>query len=152
MRPPLTNLPIVMTDVTVRAGDVTVLGPLSAALAPGAPTVLLGPNGAGKSTLIRLAMGLIARTSGRMTWGGRLAPIPERAAIVFQRPVMLRRSVRANIAFALAGRGLSRAERRERVRGLLDAAALGALAERPARPPRRGAARPRPPAPGRGPP
>jgi tungstate transport system ATP-binding protein len=133
MRAPVTNLPITLEHASVRIGDTSILDGVSAALTPGAPTVLLGPNGAGKTTLIRLAMGLMAPASGTVTWGGRPAPRPDKLAIVFQRPMMLRRSARANIAFALAGQGLPRQEIRERVRRLLDRASLGTLAERPAR-------------------
>src|SRR5712691_3192500 len=101
MRAPPSELPITIEDVSVRSGGVTILEQVSLVLAPGAPTVLIGPNGAGKSSLIRLAMGLIPPTIGRIAWGGRGETEGRRRAIVFQRPVMLRRSVAANIAFAL---------------------------------------------------
>ncbi len=71
MRAPVTDLPIVLEDVSFSAGGVTILERISLALAAGPPTVLIGPNGAGKTTLLRLIMGLIAPTRGRVTWGGR---------------------------------------------------------------------------------
>src|SRR2546428_2803914 len=101
MRAPRGELPITMEDVSVRSGSVTILDSISLVLAPGAPTVLIGPNGSGKSSLLRLAMGLLSPTIGRVTWGGRVTAGGDHRAIVFQRPVMLRRSVAANIAFAL---------------------------------------------------
>lgn len=67
-------------------------------------TVLLGPNGAGKSLLIRVLAGLRAPDTGTVTWAGTAAS-RERAlavGIVFQRPVLLRRSALRNIEFAVA--------------------------------------------------
>ena len=99
----------------------------------GAPTVLIGPNGSGKTTLIRVAMGLIEPTSGRVTWGGIAHAAPQRRAIVFQRPVMLRRSVAANIEYALASAGIVRSEWGTRTDELLKLVGLSGFGARPAR-------------------
>jgi tungstate transport system ATP-binding protein len=95
--------------------------------------MLIGPNGSGKTTLLRVAMGLVAPSKGRVTWGGRSDVAPLRRAIVFQRPVMLRRSAVANVAYALAAAGVSRAERGARADELLKLVGLSTLADRPAR-------------------
>jgi tungstate transport system ATP-binding protein len=126
MRAPLSDLPLSFRDVSMRVGAVPIVRDLSLELGPGAPTVLLGPNGSGKSTLLRLAMGLAQPTSGRIDWGGRPEP-GARLAMMFQRPVMLRRSVAANIAYALPARDEGR------IADLLAQAGLAALADRPAR-------------------
>ena len=55
-----------------------------------------------------------------------------RRALVFQRPVMLRRSVAENVRYALATAGVPRAERAARVRQLLAQVGLAELANRPA--------------------
>jgi len=122
-----------LDDVSFVARDVNVVRQISLAIVAGAPTVLVGPNGAGKSTLIRLAMGLIAPTAGRITWGGRSETDGKRRAMVFQRPVMLRRSAAANVAYALKAAGVPRADRAPRVSTLLARVGLAPLAERPAR-------------------
>jgi len=126
MRAPTSDLPVSFENASLRVGDVNVVRELSLALVPGATTMLLGPNGSGKSTLLRLAMGLAAPTSGRITWGGRGAP-GERLAMMFQRPVMLRRSAAANVAYALPARDDAR------VAELLTQVGLAELADRPAR-------------------
>jgi tungstate transport system ATP-binding protein len=131
MRAPASDLPIMFEQVSLQAGDVPVLSSISLALAPGAPTVLIGPNGAGKTTLIRLAASLTAPTSGRVTWGGKPGTDGRRIAVVFQRPVMLRRSVAANVAYALPR--CSARERRLRTDELLLQVGLAHLAARPAR-------------------
>lgn len=133
MRAPCEELPIVLDAVTVTAGAVTILDDLDLTLAPGAPTVLIGPNGSGKTTLLRTAMGLVAPTRGRVTWGGRENVPPLKRAIVFQRPAMLRRSAAANIRFALRAAGIPRAEHARRTGELLELVGLGSLADRAAR-------------------
>ena len=133
MRAPATDLPIVCQDVSILAGGVTILDRLSITIAPGAPTVLIGPNGAGKTTLLRVAMGLLVPSHGQVSWGGRADAPPERRAILFQRPAMLRRSAAGNLRYALAAAHSPRAERRTRVSELLALVGLADLAERPAR-------------------
>jgi tungstate transport system ATP-binding protein len=133
MHPPLSNLPIEFVDVSVVAGAVTILDRVTLSLAPGAPTILIGPNGSGKTTLLRVAMGLLAPSRGRVTWGGQGIGAPKRRAIVFQRPTMLRRSAAGNIRYALRAAGIARARHDARLAELLDLAGLEGFAERPAR-------------------
>jgi len=95
-------------------------------------TVVMGPNGAGKSLLLRLLHGLLTPTAGDIRWND--AALDEatrtRQALVFQRPVLLRRSVLANIEFVLR---LRRREGRLDPRELLQNFGLADKAERPAR-------------------
>ncbi len=78
-------------------------------------------------------MGLIQPTAGRATWGGRADASPDRRAIVFQRPVMLRRSAEANLRYALEAANVPSAEHAARVRELLALVGLADLGDRPAR-------------------
>jgi len=133
MRAPLTDLPIVLEDVSLIAGGVTILDRISLAVAAGSPTVLVGPNGAGKTTLLRLIMGLVPPLHGRVTWGGRENAAPTHRAIVFQRPVMLRRSAAGNIRYALAAAGVPRAKHDTRASELCALVGLDGLSKRPAR-------------------
>jgi tungstate transport system ATP-binding protein len=133
MRAPQTDLPIVFEDVSILARDVAILDRVTLKFGAGAPTILIGPNGSGKTTLLRAAMRLLTPSKGRITWGGRDQSAPLRRAIVFQRPVMLRRSAFGNIRYALAAAGIARAERKARADELLHLVGLTDLADRPAR-------------------
>ena len=133
MRAPASDVPVELEDVSVLAGPVALVDGVTMRLTPGAPTVLIGPNGAGKTTLLRIVMGLIAPSRGRITWAGREHVAPDRRAIVFQRPAMLRRSAAGNIRYALAAATAPRAKRTERITELLALVGLSGLERRPAR-------------------
>jgi tungstate transport system ATP-binding protein len=133
MRANVTDLPVVLDDVSYVVRGVTIIDRLTLRLDYGPPTILIGPNGAGKTTLLRLAMGLTQASAGRITWGGRDNVPPIHRAFVFQRPAMLRRSASANIRYALRSAGVGRYERSPRTAELLALVGLDAIGERPAR-------------------
>ena len=101
----------------------------------GACTVIMGANGAGKSLLLRLLHGLIAPNEGQVLWQERPLDAAARRvqSMVFQRPVMLRRSVLANMRFALKVRGVRGRELARRAHEALVEANLADIASRPAR-------------------
>jgi tungstate transport system ATP-binding protein len=133
MRAPLNDLPVTLVEASILAGEVTILDRISLTFSAGTPTVLIGPNGSGKTTLLRAAMGLIPLTRGRITWGERETSPPERRAILFQRPAMLRRSAAGNVRYALAAAGVPHAERADRAADLMALVGLRGLERRPAR-------------------
>ncbi|MBW6399482.1 ATP-binding cassette domain-containing protein [Roseomonas sp. HJA6] len=132
MRAPVTILPLRVDGLDFSAGATRILTDVTLSVAAGPPTVIIGPNGAGKSVLLRLLHGLLAPTDGRIRWGDS-AEATQRQAMVFQRPVLLRRSALANVLYPLRLAGLSAAERRRRAENALALVGLSALADRPAR-------------------
>jgi tungstate transport system ATP-binding protein len=127
-------LPLALENVCFAAGGRTIIAGVTLEIAAGPRTVILGPNGAGKSVLMRLCHGLLTPTSGRVVWrGSRNGRRPRQQAMVFQRPIMLRRSAIANVTYGLKLAGVSRRERELRGRDVLDAVGLSAVADRPAR-------------------
>jgi tungstate transport system ATP-binding protein len=132
MRAPVSDLPITLESVTIRARAATLLDNISLTVSAGAPTVLIGPNGAGKTTLLRAMAGLLRPAAGTISWAGR-ANAPARRAIVFQRPMMLRRSTAGNLRFALSAAGVPRGQHDGRINELLAMVGLAGLERRPAR-------------------
>ena len=129
--------PVDLSDVVFEApGEAAgkrLIDAVSLRLGPGPLTCVMGPNGAGKSLLLRLVAGLIRPSGGQVTYGGAAQPGQNRIAFVFQRPVLLRRSVAANLDHALKTYGVPRGERPGRIAELLALGQLEALAGRPAR-------------------
>ena len=113
-------LPLRLHDVSY----LRILEPLSLDIEAGPSTVILGANGAGKSVLMRLMHGLLRPSAGSISWRS-----PGRQAMVFQRPVMLRRSALANVAYALRVAGQDEGQAMEALKEV----GLAHLAHRPAR-------------------
>lgn len=128
-------LPLTVSCLGFEAEGRKLLSDITWALPQGGITMIIGPNGAGKSLLLRLCHGLIEPASGQIRWahdrgeiGGR-----RRHAMVFQRPVMLRRSARANLIHALSAAGLTRHDQDLRADTALERYGLQKLARVPAR-------------------
>ncbi|RMH48634.1 MAG: ATP-binding cassette domain-containing protein [Alphaproteobacteria bacterium] len=104
-------------------------------IAAGGITVIMGPNGAGKSLLLRILHGLVRPTAGEVRAGGRPldGQLRRRQALVFQSPVLLRRSVAGNIRFALRASGVPRRRWPARIASLLEQAGLSDRTRQPAR-------------------
>jgi tungstate transport system ATP-binding protein len=96
---------------------------------------VVGPSGAGKSTLLRLLNFLEAPAAGTIHFAGQpVSPTPpldvlRRVTTVFQRPILLNRSVYDNVAYGLRLRGWPV---NGRVSAVLDRVGLGEFARRPA--------------------
>jgi tungstate transport system ATP-binding protein len=96
---------------------------------------LVGPSGAGKSTLLRLLNFLEQPSRGSITFEGRRLDPAKPAALalkrkvttVFQRPVMLDRSVHDNVAYGLRIRRIS--DWKRRTQQVLSQVGLSRLAE-----------------------
>jgi tungstate transport system ATP-binding protein len=135
------NHPVyVLEQIEQVYGKRTVLQLPALRIEAGEVLALVGPSGAGKSTLLRLLALLETPTLGTVYVGldqlmtpHSSATICERRQIgmVFQRPVLLSRSVRANVTYGLRLRG--QRDGRAQVDEMLDRVALLPLANAPAR-------------------
>jgi tungstate transport system ATP-binding protein len=122
-------LPLRVEHLSFVAGGRAIIDGISLDIEAGPSTIILGANGAGKSVLMRLMHGLLQPTAGRVAW--HAAGPRRQQAMVFQRPVMLRRSALANVAYALDVSGLPRTERV--AMEALEEVGLAHVAHRPAR-------------------
>lgn len=125
--------PLCIRGLKFSAGGRLIINALDLDLPDDRLSVLMGPNGAGKSVLLRLMHGLLLPDEGAILWGGR--PLDRKTrrkqAMVFQKPVLLRRTVAANMRFSLGLRGLTRS--RDHILPLLARLHLDHLADQPAR-------------------
>jgi tungstate transport system ATP-binding protein len=129
-----TIFPLTLHEVCYEAGEQRLIDYISCTLEHRAYTIVLGPNGAGKSLLLRLCHGLIAPSSGSIGWNSLDVREARRyQAMVFQHPVLLRRTVAANISYVLSIHGIPRRQRQIFVSEALEQAGLLDLAGRPAR-------------------
>jgi tungstate transport system ATP-binding protein len=134
MRAPLTLLPLRLDSVGFAAGSRRIIDDVSLTLAAGTRTMIVGPNGAGKSVLLRLCHGLLRPTAGTIRWNApEIEGAPRRQAMVFQRPVLLRRSALDNVTYALRVARVPPGERVNRATDALDKVGLASLAANPAR-------------------
>lgn len=128
MREIASILPLSVTDLTFEAGGTRLIDRVSFTLSSGEPVAIIGPNGAGKSLLLRLCHGLLTPSAGRIVWAHQATV--KNHAMVFQKPVMLRRSARANFRHAVAAAGTLQARSAQ---DALERFGLGGIADRPAR-------------------
>lgn len=103
-----TLLPIEARGLSLNLAGQSLIDRIDLTLGSDGITAVMGANGAGKSLMLRVLNGLIAPSGGEVLYGG--APLSDAVrknlGLVFQKPVLLRRSVRANIDFVLKARGL----------------------------------------------
>lgn len=127
-----------LDSLTKRYGTRSVLQIEQLTISQGEVLTVVGPSGAGKSTLLRLLNFLEEPTAGHLTFQGTpfsavdTMPLPQRRAVttVFQRPMLLQRSVLANVQYGLQLRG-ERATK-ERAMQALAIVHLTELAHQPA--------------------
>jgi tungstate transport system ATP-binding protein len=124
-------LPLVLENMSYAVNGRRILDNITVEIGAGPRTVILGPNGAGKSVLMRICHGLLGPTAGSVKWLG--ANGSRRQAMVFQRPIMLRRSALGNVMYGLKLAGVRRKERELRAHDVLEAVGLEQRAHQPAR-------------------
>jgi tungstate transport system ATP-binding protein len=124
--------PMTMVQAQTSWRGKVLVGPIDATLEGQGATVIIGPNGSGKTTLLRLMHGTARLTGGEINWACGLEQARHHQGFVFQRPVMLRRSVLDNIAYPLLIRGMAKSRAHAMAADWADRIGLGDALDRPA--------------------
>ncbi len=129
-----------LDSVTKFYGREAALHSLTLDVNAGERLVLLGPSGCGKTTVLRLLAGFIAPDSGRIYLGGRLVsqqgqillpPEKRNIGMVFQDLALWPHlSVHGNLAFGLKALKVTKREREERIRHMLQLVGLEGFEKR----------------------
>ena len=121
--------------ISARRGKRLVLEPCDLAIGAGEIVGVYGPNGAGKSTLMQVLAGLLPPASGTIHYQGKrigdgisLLAYHRAIAVMFQEPLLLRGSVRNNIALGMRLRGVPVAEQSRRLREWMEELKIAPLA------------------------
>lgn len=117
--------------LTSRRGKVLV-GPFDLTLNGVGTTVVIGPNGAGKTSFLRLLHGAARLNKGQIEWACPTEEARHHQSFVFQRPIMLRRSVEANLMYPLRMRGMGKEEARAKAADWAQRVGLDRFLDRPA--------------------
>ena len=127
-------LPLQITNLQIAKRGNLLLNNVSLKIESTDVTIILGPNGAGKSLLLRAAHGLEAINKGTIKWNA-YNPEPQQAwrSYIFQKPVLLRRSVRANLEYVLSLHDVNKSDYNSLIKVALEQTGLSNIAERNAR-------------------
>jgi tungstate transport system ATP-binding protein len=126
-----------LRDVRVRRGKADIIKVPHLDVLAGEVLVIIGPNGAGKSVLLETLALLQRPAQGRVLFegqpvDGRELALRRRMAVVFQDPLLLRRSVADNVAMGLQLRGAPRSVRRQKATHWMSRFGIDHLAKRSA--------------------
>lgn len=127
-----------LQNATKTFGERCVLNIGSMKIERGEILAIVGPSGAGKSTLLRMLNFLDKPTSGRIRFQDQwfdaneepTIDVRRRITTVFQRPILLKRSVRENVRYGLGLRGMRNSH--GPVEEVLSEVGLGGLMEQSA--------------------
>jgi len=127
-------LPLCVDQLSMIKNGQLLLDNISFKLTKEPITIILGANGAGKTLLLNTCHGLLQPTRGTVVWQeDDFNRVRKKQAMVFQRPVLLKRSVAANIDYALKLHGIAKKLRRKQVEQCLYLTGLESLQNRYAR-------------------
>ena len=127
-----TLFPLTVRDAVSKRSGVALIGPIELDLTGAGITVVIGPNGSGKTTLLRMLHGAARLNHGSIRWACDQDHARDAQTFVFQRPIMLRRSILENLVYPLRTRGVSKARAYEQAEHWAERLGLGRFLSRQA--------------------
>ncbi len=126
---------ITINGVTHNYGENRVLQDVNLFAGDGELVALLGPSGCGKTTLLKILAGLIPLSQGTIFFGGidmtEVEARKRNAVMVFQNYALFPHfTVGSNVEYGLKVRKIPAAERRERIKRILETVKLSGLENR----------------------
>ena len=116
-------------DVGLSYGSSPILQDIDLDIGQGEFVSIVGPSGCGKTTLVRLVAGLARQDRGQVICDGAPVTGPrQQVAMVFQdysKALLPWRTAAGNVALALEAMKIPKAERADRIAGLLETMGLG---------------------------
>ena len=97
----MSNAPLIeVADLSLKLNNVNILSSITITSTNPGVTMVMGPNGAGKSLFLRCLHGLTKPSGGSIRiFGNAILGTSTNQAMVFQKPVLLKRSVIENLKF-----------------------------------------------------
>jgi zinc transport system ATP-binding protein len=126
-----------LEEVRLDLGGRRILDGITFSVRPGEVLGLIGPNGGGKTSLLRVMLGILRPSSGRVRWPGRssarprLGYVPQRTAAEREFPLSCRAVIEQGAAGAVPLWGRRRREVRRRAERLLEEVGLEGSASTP---------------------
>lgn len=124
--------PVILRGATARRRGKTIVGPIDLELGDHGTVVVIGPNGSGKTSLLSMLHGTARLSHGEIRWACSVNNAHAAQAFVFQRPVMLRRSVLDNIAYPLWVRHVPKSKAQSQAEEWAERIGLSEMLDRPA--------------------
>lgn len=124
--------PLVVSGAVTSRGGKVLVGPVDLQLEASGTTVVIGPNGSGKTSFLRMLHGTARLSEGTVGWACGTQAARQASAFVFQRPILLRRSVVENLVYPLRVKGVPRKEARALAQVWADRVGLSDMLDRAA--------------------
>ena len=124
--------PLSVEGAVARRKGKQLVGPVDLTVNSDGLTMVIGPNGSGKTSLLGLLHGTVRLADGTIRWQVDTQTAQHLQSFVFQRPVMLRRSVIDNLCYPLRIRGVATKPARQTARDWIGRIGLQGVEDRPA--------------------